>query len=330
MKIHRKILVTGSSGHLGEALVRTLRPLGHDVVSVDISPGDYTSDFGDIADPSFVNGCMKGVSAVIHSATLHKPHVATHTRQQFVDVNITGTLNLLEAAKREGVRAFVFTSTTSVFGHAMAPGENEPAAWVTEDLPPRPKNIYGITKLAAENLCALFHEKYALPCIVLRTSRFFPEADDSAAVRNAYDDLNVKVNELLYRRVDLADAVDAHLSALARAGDIGFGRYLISATSPFAPGDIAALRRNAPAVVARYTDYEAEYARRGWRMFDAFDRVYLNDLARAELGWTPKTGFASALDRLKRGESPFSALAAAVGSKGYHDEVFEDGPFPVD
>ena len=325
-----KILVTGSSGHLGEALVRTLRPLEHEVVSVDILPGAYTTHVGDIADADFVNGCMKGVEAVMHAATLHKPHVATHTRQQFVDVNITGTLNLLEAAQKNGVRAFIFTSTTSAFGHVLTPGENAPAAWVTEDLAPQPKNIYGITKLAAENLCALFHEKFALPCIVLRTSRFFPEEDDSAAVRTGYDDLNAKVNELLYRRVDIADAVDAHLCALACAAKIGFGRYIVSATSPFARDDIVELRRNAPAVVRRYADYDKEYARRGWRMFDRFDRVYVNDRARADLGWAPKTDFASALERLKRNENPFSDLAAAVGSKGYHDEVFEDGPFPVD
>jgi nucleoside-diphosphate-sugar epimerase len=325
-----KILVTGSTGHLGEAVVRTLRPLGHEIISADILAGPFTTHIGDIADEDFVNACMKGVEAVIHSATLHKPHVATHSRQQFVDVNVTGTLNLLEAANREGVRAFIFTSTTSAFGHVLTPGENAPAAWVTEDLAPQPKNIYGITKLAAENLCALFHEKYALPAIVLRTSRFFPEEDDSAAIREGYDDLNAKVNELLYRRVDIADAVDAHLCALARAAEIGFGRYIISATSPFARGDAAELRRNAPAVVARYADFEAEYARRGWRMFDAFDRVYVNERARRDLGWAPKTDFASALARLKRDESPFSALAADVGSKGYHDEAFEDGPFPVD
>ena len=63
----------------------------------------------------------EGVRAVYHAATLHKPHVATHSRQDFVDTNITGTLNLLEEAVAAGVEAFVFTSTTSVFGDALTP-----------------------------------------------------------------------------------------------------------------------------------------------------------------------------------------------------------------
>ena len=107
--------------------------------------------------------CMAGVRAVIHAATLHKPHVATHARQDFVDVNVSGTLTLLEEAVRAGVGAFVFTSTTSTFGSALTPAAGEPAAWVTEEVAPVPRNIYGVTKLAAESLCELFARKERLP-----------------------------------------------------------------------------------------------------------------------------------------------------------------------
>src|SRR5687767_731853 len=156
---------------------------------------------------------MKGVTAVLHAATLHKPHVATHSRQKFVDVNVTGTLNLLEEAAAAGVRAFIFTSTTSVFGDALVPPPGAPAAWITEKVRPVPKNIYGVTKAAAEDFCQLFHRNQKLPVVVLRTSRFFPEEDDSAAVRAAFADSNHKANELLSRRVDIADVVSAHLLA---------------------------------------------------------------------------------------------------------------------
>ncbi len=324
------ILVTGSSGHLGEALCRTLKAQGRDHVGADIKPGAYTTHQGDIADPDFAARIMKGVSGVLHAATLHKPHVATHSMQDFVDVNITGTLRLLEAAVAEGVKRFIFTSTTSTFGDAMRPPEGSPAVLVTEDLAPVPRNIYGVTKLAAENICRLFHKKHGLACLILRTSRFFPEEDDKASIRHGYEDLNAKLNELLYRRVDIADVVSAHLLALDRAPEIGFGRYIISATTPFRTDDLKELGRDAPAVLKRYVDYENSYARRGWRMFDALDRVYVNDLARKELGWRPETDFSTALERLERGESPFSPLTAAIGKKGYHDRVFEDGPFPVD
>ncbi|WP_375206102.1 NAD-dependent epimerase/dehydratase family protein [Hyphococcus sp.] len=323
------ILITGSSGHLGEALCRTFEAQGRAYISADIKTGPYTQETGDIADAEFSARIMKGVSAVLHTATLHKPHVATHSMQDFVDTNITGTLNLLEAAIAEGVGSFIFTSTTSTFGEAMRPPPGSPAVLVTEDLAPVPRNIYGVTKLAAENICRLFHKLHGLPCLILRTSRFFPEEDDKAAIRNAYEDINAKLNELTYRRVDIADVVSAHLCALDRAQEIGFGRYIISATTPFQPGDMEELGRDAPAVLKRYADYEEEYSRRGWRMFDTLDRVYVNDLARTELGWKPEFDFLTSLERLKRGESPFSPLRDVIGKKGYHDEIFEDGPFPV-
>jgi UDP-glucose 4-epimerase len=178
-----KYLVTGSSGHLGEALVRVLRERNADVVSIDLKPGAFTQFTGSIADYEFVAARMAGVDAVLHAATLHKPHVATHSRQDFVDTNITGTLNLLEAARHAGVSAFVFTSTTSTFGDALTPPPGGPAAWITEEVVPRSKNIYGATKLAAEDLCWLAHRRDRLPCIILRTSRFFPEEQDNAAMR---------------------------------------------------------------------------------------------------------------------------------------------------
>lgn len=211
-----KILVTGSSGHLGEALVRTLQGTTHEAAGLDRTASPFTGSVGTITDRDFVRRCMQGVDAVIHAATRHKPHVATHARQDFVDTNITGTLNLLEEAASAGVWSFIFTSTTSAFGRALTPPPGAPAAWVTEDVRPVSKNIYGVTKMVAEDLCELFHRLHRLPCLVLRTSRFFPEVDDDPAVRWAYDDGNIKANEYLYRRVDLQDVVDADVLALER------------------------------------------------------------------------------------------------------------------
>jgi UDP-glucose 4-epimerase len=326
-----RILVTGSRGHLGEALMRTLRSSAHEAVGIDIIASPYTDRIGSVVDRAFVRACMGDIDAVLHTATLHKPHVATHSRQQFVDTNVSGTLNLLEEAKAANVRAFVFTSTTSTFGRAMAPAPDEPAVWITEDVTPIPKNIYGATKVAAEDLCALFARNLGLPVVVLRTSRFFPEEDDHKERRDSYADANLKVNEFLYRRVDVADIVDAHLLAIKKAPLLGFRKYIISATSPFLRADLAELRRDAPAVVRRYApDYVAEYARRGWTMLPSIDRVYVNERARRELGWRPKYDFARALASLRADEDFTSPLAQAIGSKGYHAEVFSDGPYPVE
>lgn len=90
-----------------------------------------------------------------------------------------------------------------------------------------------------------------LACVVLRTSRFFPEGDDRDDVRAAYDRDNAQVNELLYRRVDLADVVTAHQAAIKHAPQLGFARFIITATSPFTLDDLAELRVDAPAVMAR-------------------------------------------------------------------------------
>lgn len=326
-----KVLVTGSAGHLGEALVRTLRELQHEVIGLDILESPFTTCSGSISNRSCVRRCLAGVQAVFHTATLHKPHVATHTPQDFVDTNITGTLNLLEESVTAGVESFVFTSTTSVFGDALVPPPGTPAAWVTEEVRPIPKNIYGVSKAAAENLCQLFHRNKRLACIVLRTSRFFPEDDDNKAVRDAYADDNIKLNEYLFRRVDLEDVVSAHLLAAERAPAIGFRQYIISATTPFVPADLSELRVEAPLAVRRYVpDYETEYARRGWKMLPSIDRVYVNELARSELGWQPRYGFKLIIDRLKAGEDMRSPLARLVGSKGYHAEKFAEGPSPVE
>jgi UDP-glucose 4-epimerase len=313
------IVVTGTAGHLGEALMRTLRAAGRPALGVDLRPSPFTDRIGSMNDRGFVGKCLRGARAVIHPATLHKPHVSTRADEDFLITNAAGTLMLLETAADAGVEAFVYTSTTSVFGSALTPRAGEPAAWITEGVAPIPKNIYGATKQAAETLCELYGRQRRLPTVVLRTSRFFPEADDDPRIAAAYDVANARVNELLYRRVDIEDVVSAHLLALDKAPALGFARYIISATTPFTRDDAAGLREDAPAVVRRlFPDYEAIYAKRGWRMFPSIDRVYDNRAAVADLGWRPQFDFRHALDRLAAGQDFRSPLAQAVGFKGYH------------
>jgi UDP-glucose 4-epimerase len=324
------VLVTGSAGHLGEAIVRRLRAEGREVRGIDIKASPFTDHVGSITDEAFVRDAMSGAKAVIHSATLHKPHVGTHSKREFVDTNVAGTVALLESAAAHGVGAFVFTSTTSAFGAALSPRPGEPAAWIDEDVTPIPKNIYGATKIAAEGMCELVARKDRLPVIVLRTSRFFPEDDDNAGVRAEYDTLNMQANELLYRRADIDDIVQAHLLAVARAPDIGFGRYIVSATPPFTRNDVVALRADAAAVVRkRFPDVDALYAARGWKLLPTLDRVYDSARASRDLGWVPRRDFAFVLACLRRGEDFRSDMARAIGVKGYHDVVFAEGPYPV-
>jgi UDP-glucose 4-epimerase len=329
--VRMEILVTGSSGHLGEALVRTLRAGGHGVVGLDVKPSPFTDEVASITDRDAVRRRMRGVRAVLHAASLHKPHLATHSKQDFIDVNVTGTLVLLEEAVAAGVESFVYTSTTSAFGAALRPPRGAPAAWITEDAVGIPRNMYGVTKTAAEDLCQIFDGKDGMRCVVLRTSRFFPEEDDRREIRDGYYEANTKANEFLYRRVDIEDVVSAHLAALQRIANVPFDRYIISATTPFTREDLAELGTDAASVLRRHVPgYEEVYRRLGWSMFPAIDRVYVNERARRVLGWAPRYDFARVLNSLAAGEDPRSALAHAVGKKGYHDRVFADGPFPVE
>jgi UDP-glucose 4-epimerase len=314
-----KILVTGSAGHLGEALVRTLRSDGHTVVGIDIAVSATTDVVGSIADSPLVHQHMHGVDAVLHTATLHKPHVATHSRQDFVDTNVTGTLTLLEASLAAGVQSFIFTSTTSTFGDSLTPPSGAPATWITEDVPLAPKNIYGVTKSAAEDLCLLFHRNHGLPCVVLRTSRFFPEGDDNLDKRNTFDGMNLKVIELLYRRVDIQDVVTAHTTAMLNARRIGFGKFIISATTPFDQSDLAQLHGHASDVLRKKVpQFEAAFRAKDWSMLEDIDRVYVNERARTVLGWKPEYDFARAIDDITNGRDPRSPLARSIGVKGYH------------
>lgn len=299
--------------------MRRLPDEGFEVRGLDLLGGPHVDVVGSITDPHAVREALDGVDGVIHAATLHKPHLATHTKQQFLETNVTGTQMLLDGAVAAGVQSFVFTSTTSAFGSALVDPDAQAATWIDERVVPQPKNIYGTSKRAAEDLCELAHREHGLPVVVLRTSRFFPEPDDLPERARAFDDLNLKVVELLHRRVDLEDLVGAHTAALAKAPADGFRRYVATATTPFRREDVDELGRDAAAVILRRCRPEtaAVFADRGWRLPVSIDRVYANDLARSELPWQPQFTFDHAVGRLARGEDPRSAVTVAVGSKGY-------------
>lgn len=299
-----RILLTGSSGWLGSALEPRLRSLGHEVIGIDPVPSTATRIVGSIADRELVVRTVrdKRIEAIIHSGALHKPNIGHFENTDFVATNVQGTLNLLDAAVVCGVDRFVFTSTTSLMIsqsiRAGFQGGARTAAWLTEDMSPEPRNIYGVTKLSAEHLCRLYHIQHGLPVVVLRTARFFPEIDDMADTIEQ-SDANTKANELLFRRLTVEDAAEAHVAALEKAPQLGFDIFIVCAPTPFRPNDCAALIADAPSVVARYfPEFPGLYAQKGWTMFSSIDRVYDASRARDRLGFACKTSFADVLATL--------------------------------
>lgn len=298
-----RILLTGSSGWLGRFLAPMLRDAGHEVVGLDVAPGVDTQVIGSVADRALIDRIFAehGIEAVIHGGALHKPDIVRYPKQTFIDVNVTGTLNLLEAAVAAGHDRFIFTSTTSLMiSQAIRDESADHAVWIDERLAPlEPRNVYGVTKYAAEKLCRLFHAEHGLPIIILRTSRFFPEDDDTHAVPAGP---NLKANEFLYRRLTVEDAARAHLVALERAPDIGIGTYIISAPTPFRREEADELKRDAAAVVLRHFPEAGElYARQGWVLPASIGRVYDSSLADGQLGFRCETDFAAVLRSMEEG-----------------------------
>jgi nucleoside-diphosphate-sugar epimerase len=206
---------------------------------------------------------------------------------RFESVNVDATRALADLAGEAGVAAFVFTSTTALYGTASTPPLA--AGWVDEDLEPQPRTIYHRTKLAAEALLESASRRGTLAVTVLRISRCFPEP---APIMAAYR---------LHRGIDARDVADAHALALD-SSRAGFRRFVISGATPFKAGDAHELAHDAPSVLERRAPELVEaFRRRGWRLPESIDRVYSPALAMEALAWRPRFGFREVLEMLDEG-----------------------------
>ncbi|MGW0246673.1 NAD-dependent epimerase/dehydratase family protein [Nocardia goodfellowii] len=264
------VLVTGSSGSVGAAVAQEMHTAGWQVRGWDVRPGRWTTHQGDLRDAELRTQAVTGTDTVVHTAALHAPHVGLVPDDRFRAVNVDATAALLEQAAECGVRRVVYTSSTSVYGHALVPGDR--AVWVDESLTPRPRDIYDDTKLQAEALLATSHATF--PTIVLRIARCFPEA---TAVQAAHR---------LYRGVDIRDVARAH--RLAAEHQQITGVFNIAGPLLFHPNDTQRLRHDAPALLEqRAPEIVALFRRRGWPLPAEIDRVYDSGKAGRQLGYRP-------------------------------------------
>jgi nucleoside-diphosphate-sugar epimerase len=215
--------------------------------------------------------------------------VGLRSEAEFERVNVHCTAELVRLSLAAGIRRFVFTSTTALYGAAATPPGQ--AGWTTEDTVPQPRTIYHRTKLQAESLLEAAAGRGDLDVAVLRMSRCFPEP---APLMAAYR---------LHRGVDVRDVADAHAAAL-ESGSSGFHTFIISGATPFVPGDCRELLESAPTVLRhRAPGLVAEFEHRGWELPNSIDRVYSSHKAVRELGWNPQFGYAEVLAEFDRRSS---------------------------
>lgn len=280
----KKVLITGSSGQLGRELVKLLKGKNYDVIGIDIVVSPKTDKLIDIRNSDAVNQIVAGVDAIIHTAAIHGKHYElNYSREEFIRTNINGTYNLLNACVLNGVKKFLYTSTTSIYGKAME--SDKQAVWVDETLTPNPRDIYDITKLTAELLCRDYFEKENIETTVLRVSRFLPEDENTKAIHR------------LYRGLDEKDGAIGHLLALEKTFQT-FEVYNISNQSPFDKTDLVDLISNPKRVIKKYyPNIENIFADKKWSFPDRIDRVYSIEKAKKELNYQPINNFDSFIEK---------------------------------
>lgn len=273
-----EVLVTGSSGKLGKAVVEKLRSAQISVTGIDLLPGDTTDAVIDIKNKPQVSEICRGMDAIIHTAAMHGKHYDLNfSREEFIDTNIYGTLNLLNASVNNNVKKFLYVSTTSIYGDAM--NDLNQAVWVDENLIIQPRDIYDITKQTAEQLCKDFFYKERLQTSVYRVGRFLPE------------DANLQANHRLYRGLDERDGASALYLALQCQFE-NFEIFNIAGSSPFLKEDLITLKFNPKEVIIKnYPEALEIYKEKDWSFPESIDRVYITEKAKQMLGYVPKYTF---------------------------------------
>ncbi|AZS82259.1 SDR family NAD(P)-dependent oxidoreductase [Achromobacter spanius] len=186
-----KVLVTGADGFIGSHLTETLIARGYDVRAftlynsfnswgwLDQSPKHIREKLdvfsGDIRDPHGVKAAMQGCDAVLHLAALIAIPFSYHSPDTYVDTNVKGTLNVLQAARELGIKRVIHTSTSEVYGTArFVP--------ITEEHPLQGQSPYSASKIGADQLAYSFHASFDLPVVIARPFNTYGPRQSARAV----------------------------------------------------------------------------------------------------------------------------------------------------
>ena len=184
-----------------------------DVRPIEGLPAEIETATVDIRDPAAVEAAMDGVGAVIHGAAWHGIHLRDHPARDFWELNVDATFNVYESALAAGARAVVLCSTMGVYGESRRPAPDGPATRIREDLPLRPGDIYGASKVAAEDLSA-YYARRGIAGACMRFGMFVPEPFLHAGIRFLYGGVDERdVAAAVVRALELALERGGHLGA---------------------------------------------------------------------------------------------------------------------
>ncbi len=220
----------------------------------------------------------------MHTAALHAPHVGLLPESEFESINVSATETLMREGINRGIKHFVFTSTTALYGRSSA--ADGAAAWIDESVNPKPRTIYHRSKIDAEDRLELLSKKYGIPVTVLQMSRCFPEPADVMALYR------------LSRGIDARDVASAHGLAIEKRL-VGFRRFIVSGATPFSRECCNELYHDAASTIRKCApELVHEFESRAWVLPSRIDRVYDSSAAQKELAWYPKYGYESVLRML--------------------------------
>ncbi len=241
----RRILLTGSLGHLGAAVARELAGAGHELTCIDRRPPDgnppgaFVRD--DLSDVGRLAGLMNGMDAVVHCAAIARLHAAPE--ETVFATNVTTTANMLLAAERAGIGRFVYASSQSALGFAYAPRIVPPDRLpVDETHPCRPVEGYGLSKRVGEQLCEMVSARSAMTSVALRFPVIWSHERFEAHTRKRLDD-PVQAAKSQWAYVDLRDAATACRLVSEVTLTHPHRVYNIGASRPFELTDAAVILR---------------------------------------------------------------------------------------
>lgn len=329
----KRVLVTGADGFIGSHLVEALVRAGHDVRAfvfynsfnswgwLDQCAADVKGRFevfaGDVRDPNGVRTAMRDCDTVLHLAALIAIPFSYHSPDSYVDTNIRGTLNVLQAARDLGVARVVHTSTSEVYGTAVR-------VPIREDHPLQGQSPYSATKIGADQLAYSFHCAFGTPVVILRPFNTYGPRQSARAV------IPTVITQIAggQRRI--------RLGAVHPTRDFTFVTdtvrgFLLAATAPGVEGEVINLGTNfeipigelavlIAEVMGERIEIETEHARVRPAASEVERLLADNAKAHARLAWKPHY---AGLDGLRRGLAETAAwFTRPENLRGYKTDIY--------